>query len=363
LDNIKKIKFIELDEVLKLYRQFVRDTSSGRRLNKNGNKISQGTIKNYRTSLKILQDFITIKEFDFKLYLVNKLTQKELEEVKKYWKKFYFEFTEFLYFDLNCYDNYVGTVIKILKSFFNYLIKELNYQIGNFHLSFHAPNEQIPIIALTPDQLNYLIYDKELNEILPEKLKRVKDFFVFGCTVALRISDLLALRRENLYIENGQHYLKVTSKKTATSTSIKLPDFAIDIIKKTKGRSVHLLPQFSEGFFNVQLKVLGKYIDDKQVMPKYRNKRGVPHPIYKKGTTKEYCTLADHLTSHTMRRTAITTMLRLGMPDYLVRKISGHAPNSKEFYRYVSLVQSFVDEQTDMVFNKLNSFKFKPLNT
>ena len=54
-----------------------------------------------------------------------------------------------------------------------------------------------------------------------------------------------------------------------------------------------------------------------------------------------------------MRRTAITTMLCLGMPEHLVRKISGHAANSKEFFRYVLLSQSFIDQETDLMFEKL----------
>ncbi|MBK6380987.1 MAG: hypothetical protein IPF72_15415 [Chitinophagaceae bacterium] len=53
-----------------------------------------------------------------------------------------------------------------------------------------------------------------------------------------------------------------------------------------------------------------------------------------------------------MRRTAIT-MLMLGMKEHVVRKISGHADNSKSFYRYVNLVQSYLDNEVDEVFGKL----------
>ena len=56
-----------------------------------------------------------------------------------------------------------------------------------------------------------------------------------------------------------------------------------------------------------------------------------------------------------MRRTAITTMLRLQMPEHLVRKISGHAAESKEFHKYVSISQKYLDTETDKVFLKLNN--------
>jgi hypothetical protein len=41
-------------------------------------------------------------------------------------------------------------------------------------------------------------------------------------------------------------------------------------------------------------------------------------------------------------------MLSLGMPEHAVRKISGHSPMSKEFFRYVSLAQSYQDKETSV---------------
>jgi len=55
-----------------------------------------------------------------------------------------------------------------------------------------------------------------------------------------------------------------------------------------------------------------------------------------------------------MRRTAITKMLMLGMKEHVVKQISGHSGDSKSFYRYVNLVQSYVVSEIDMVFKKLS---------
>ncbi|MBK6987035.1 MAG: hypothetical protein IPH33_01655 [Bacteroidetes bacterium] len=60
-----------------------------------------------------------------------------------------------------------------------------------------------------------------------------------------------------------------------------------------------------------------------------------------------------------MRRTAITTLLNLGMPEHMVRKISGHATGSKEFFRYVQYSQSFLDQETDKVHLRLQNFEKK----
>lgn len=61
----------------------------------------------------------------------------------------------------------------------------------------------------------------------------------------------------------------------------------------------------------------------------------------------------DHLSSHTMRRTAITTLLILGVPEHVVRKVSGHAPGSKEFYKYVLIAQDFLNKEVQQAHKKL----------
>jgi integrase len=88
-------------------------------------------------------------------------------------------------------------------------------------------------------------------------------------------------------------------------------------------------------------------------MIKVRSKRGEQVIVYKDASKKKHYTMADHITSHTMRRTAITTMLRLGMHEQAVRKVSGHSPTSKEFYKYVAYTQAYLDRQTDKVFERL----------
>lgn len=61
----------------------------------------------------------------------------------------------------------------------------------------------------------------------------------------------------------------------------------------------------------------------------------------------------DHLSSHTMRRTAITTLLVLGVPEHVVRKVSGHAPGSKEFYKYVLIAQELLNKEVQQAHKKL----------
>lgn len=353
----KKVKYLQNQDFFQLFNQFIKDSTKGTRIKADGKKIRSSTINNYINLQKQINGFVNDTGYTIKLYLTNHLTDKEKIQANAYNKKFFIDFTNYLYIKKDFYDNYVGLIIKGLRTFYNYLNTELGIYVGEFHKKFYVPSEDIDIVVLSPEQINFLISDKNLNTILPEHLHKVKDIFVFGCTVALRYSDLMKLKPENLKLYNNTYYLKVTSIKTNTNTRIKLPNYAVDILKKYNKKQKYLLPQISNAWLNKCLKELANYLNFNQPLIKYRTKRGVKCTVYKNKLKRQHYTLADHISTHTMRRTAITTMLRLGMPDQLVRKISGHGPTSKEFFKYVEFAQNYMDEHTDLVFEKLMSLE------
>lgn len=342
-------------DFFKLFDTFVKETEKGKRLQKSGKRIRESSIERYAYLRRLLFDFSIKKEFPLRFYNINSLKSRELNAEKKYWSHFYIEFTDYLYKDCNCFDNYVSSKMKLLRAFFNYLNDEKQMNIGNFHKKFYTQSEEIEIITLIPEQLNFLIYNKEFEATLPDNLKRTKDMFVFGCTVALRVSDMFKLSQSNVEYVNGKHYLKVNSQKTNTLTRIVLPGYAIDIITKYKANRKTLFPKISNGRFNLNIKSLIERTNWTDERTKTRQKRGQPVPIYKNPKTKEPYRFCDLITSHTMRRTAITTMLCLHMPENLVRKISGHAPNSKEFFRYVELSQKYMDNETEKVYEQVKN--------
>lgn len=343
-------------DFLSEYSKFIKASKQGKRTKQNGERILMGSIKKLESTYHLLKNFSEAKDFLLKITVLKKNNKYETESQKIYCRKFYQKFTDYLYGDLECYDNYVGSVIKDVRTFFNYLTNEKNLQIGNYHKKFYIYKEDIEIITLQPEQLNFLIYDSVFESSLSPALMRVKDIFVVGCTVALRYSDLINLKPSNLEKENNQYYLKVQSKKTKIYTRIKLPDYAIEIFKKYGSNKKRLLPQNNLVRFNLYLKQLSKLAGWTEEKIKTRQKRGVAQVIFKNKKKKINYRFYDHVSSHTMRRTAITTMLRLQMPENLVRKISGHAAGSKEFHKYVSISQNFLDSETDKVFSKLKAF-------
>lgn len=349
---LKKIDFLET------FDQFIKVSASGKRTLKNGKRLREGSVNNYKYLRKLLTDFCVAKDFQLRIYPLNKVGKPLLNQEKKYWKTFYQKFTEYLYTDLGHFDNYVGNNIKMLRVFFNYLETEKGIVTGGFHRQFYVRKENIQIVTLLPEQLNFLIHNNKLEEKLDESLAKTKDIFVFGCTVALRVSDLLNLKKSNIENINGEIYLKAQSKKTGTLSRIKLPDYAISIITKYKNRYTTLLPPISNGRLNLNIKKLIEAVGWTEPYIKTRERRGVPVPVFKEPKKKKHYRFCDLVTSHTMRRTAITTMLCLGMPEHLVRKISGHAPGSKEFFKYVELSQVYLDTETNRMFENLKSKQY-----
>jgi integrase len=329
-----------------LFERFIRDSEKGKRLQPNGKKISQGTVNNYRFCLQLLHDFSNAKSWPLRIKTMCHLNTRQAITEKNYWKKFYRRFTDYLYHDCGHYDNYVGQTIKNIRVFFNYLNKDLALGVGDFHKQFYVRKEEVPIFPLLPEELNFLIYDCDFESRLDKRMKEVKDFFVFGCTVALRVSDLFILKQSNLRIINGAYYLAVRSKKTSTDTLVKLPPYAIAIVQKYSKRK-KLLPHFNKTNLNKYIKRLLEAAGYTSPVQKQRERRGEGN------TPKIQLRFCDVASTHTMRRTAITTMLCLGMPEQVVRKISGHSPSGKEFYRYVLWAQTYQDQESEKLFEKL----------
>ena len=105
--------------------------------------------------------------------------------------------------------------------------------------------------------------------------------------------------------------------------------------------------------FNKALKEIGEQAGYIQKIETSREKQGKTKKITSSKNNDRFC---DKMSSHMMRRTAITTMLILGMPEHLVRKVSGHSNNSGSFNRYVHYAQSYIDKEIEKVHNKLEMF-------
>jgi integrase len=342
--------------IIPLFKQFIKETITGKRVKKNGEKIKSGSIQNYNYLLKNLTQFSNDTKFELRICDASKLDKRELLSEKNYWKKFYQKFTEYLY-KKDCHDNYVGTNIKIIRTFFNYLKNDKDLSTGDFQQFFYVRKEEIEIFVLSPEQLKFLIHDKKFEQTLIPSHRRIKDIFVFGCATGLRYSDVFLLTNKNFEKKAGEWYLKIKSQKTKTFSFIKLSAFAVTIYQRYQPKSskTSVFGQICLSNFNKGLKKLGEHAGFIAPVEVSREKQGKIHKLTQKtdDSKNRFC---DIMSSHMMRRTAITTLLILGMPEHLVRKISGHSHASSSFNRYVHYAQAYMDKEIAKVHKKLESY-------
>jgi hypothetical protein len=157
-----------------LFDKLILALKTGKKRLPTGAVYQKGTIDSYVYVKKNLVEFCNEKKFELRLRPVKRLNRRELMAEKNYWKKFYKRFSDFMHKTKGHHDNYVGLHMKTIRSFWNYVNNDLQLDIGNFHRQFYVYKEDIPVIALTYERLQFLIYDKEFEASLPDRLKRVK---------------------------------------------------------------------------------------------------------------------------------------------------------------------------------------------
>lgn len=346
ITTLKKI------ELLPEFQKFITASKTGRRLMPSGKKVRKGTLEQYTATYKLLQDFEISEKTNLTIQLIHRASLRALIKEKNYWFRFYKKFSAFLYNKKNCYDRYVNSTFKVIKTFFNYLLKEKCFPIGEFHKLFKTPDEKLNPIILTPEQLNFLITNREFEKTLSSRLQKTKDIFVFGSTVALRWSDLMGLKKENIQFLGNNVQIILHTQKTGSIVQIPLPGYTVDIYTKyIKHAGKYILPRITGVNFNIQVKELIKKAGWDHPLPKIRNRKG--EQVEVKNDTNNTYRFYEHISAHTMRRTAITTLLMLGVDETSVRRISGHAAGSKEFYKYVGLVQVYLNQQVINAHHKL----------
>ncbi len=150
-------------EMTLLFEQFVQDTYRGKRLKKDGKRIKPQTADNYRYVLLLLQEYEAVKAISIRIKEVSGRNKGEWIGEQKYWNRFYLQFTNFLYGDKHCFDNYVGNVVKIIRIFFHYLKSDKLLQTGDFYKRFYIYREEIPVHTLLPEQLKFLITNEAFH--------------------------------------------------------------------------------------------------------------------------------------------------------------------------------------------------------
>ena len=180
---------------------------------------------------------------------------------------------------------------------------------------------------LTMEELKKLIS----HRISIDRLKRVRDFFVFSCFTGLAYADVQKLKRSEIVMTPEGPWIKTKRQKTNAMANIPLMEVPFQILN-----------QYAD---------LEALEDNDPVMPILSNQK---MNAYLKELA-DLCGIAKPLSFHTARHTFATTVTMMhGVPMETVSKMLGHK-NLKSTQHYARIVDQKVGQDMALLAQKLDS--------
>ena len=292
------------------------------------NFVKEGTLKEYRTVFKGLEDFEKHKG--------TKLILREMDG------KFLDQFEVFLSRKKNTNDGdkegllndtihkYISTLKVFLKwcNDNDYLVHPDVFKTQKTNFKKKAYNE---IIALSESEIQKL-----MNHDLSDRpsLERVRDLFCLLCYTGQRFEDLINFDPKDIK-NNAWDFISVKVKKRVIVPFEGYIAPAKDILER--GYSV---PKISNQKFNEYIKTVGKLagMDEIIKITRYSGKQKL---VIEK---RKY----DFLSSHVGRRSMVTNLLSRNVPITLVQKLTAHSD--------IRTLMKYESANTDSLIDALNKF-------
>lgn len=293
------------------------------------NFVKEGTLKEYRTVFKGLEDFEKHKG--------TKLILREMDG------KFLDQFEVFLSRKKNTNDGdkegllndtihkYISTLKVFLKwcNDNDYLVHPDVFKTQKTNFKKKAYNE---IIALSESEIQKL-----MNHDLSDRpsLERVRDLFCLLCYTGQRFEDLINFNPKDIK-NNAWDFISVKVKKRVIVPFEGYIAPAKDILERI-GYSV---PKISNQKFNEYIKTVGKLagMDEIIKITRYSGKQKL---VIEK---RKY----DFLSSHVGRRSMVTNLLSRNVPITLVQKLTAHSD--------IRTLMKYESANTDSLIDALNKF-------
>ena len=293
------------------------------------NFVKEGTLKEYRTVFKGLEDFEKHKG--------TKLILREMDG------KFLDQFEVFLSRKKNTNDGdkegllndtihkYISTLKVFLKwcNDNDYLVHPDVFKTQKTNFKKKAYNE---IIALSESEIQKL-----MNHDLSDRpsLERVRDLFCLLCYTGQRFEDLINFDPKDIK-NNAWDFISLKVKKRVFVPFEGYIAPAKDILERI-GYSV---PKISNQKFNEYIKTVGKLagMDEIIKITRYSGKQKL---VIEK---RKY----DFLSSHVGRRSMVTNLLSRNVPITLVQKLTAHSD--------IRTLMKYESANTDSLIDALNKF-------
>ena len=253
---------------------------------------TESTIARYEYNRNLLEGFQQSKNYNLRFNTIN--------------RDFYNSFISYCVQNKNHSANTLSRNVGLLKTFMNWAIFH-KYTYNDDYKTFkNIKRFKTDEIALTKEQVDEIAnYDLGNND----KLVRVRDLFIFGCSTGMRYSNYSTIKKNDIV---DDFINVVDAKDRSKSLSIPLNKFSRGILKKYDFK----LPKISNQKFNDYLKELFEKMEYNDVVKKTMR--------YGNDIIETESAFSDRVSSHTARRSFITIMKNEGVPDKVIMSYTGH---------------------------------------
>jgi integrase len=263
----------------------IEDMKTGKLLTPQGKKYSAGTIKNYNQYLGNFKGFnpgISFNSINVDYYrsFIQWCNEKD--------------------FSLNFIGQHINKLIVLMKESRR---RGLHNNISFLDAEFKRLREDTDDISLTQKEL-----EKLYKQNIPNPIRDIaRDWFIIGCYLGLRVSDIQLLDTKN--IQGGK--VTIANEKTDMKVVVPLRPEIKAILKKWSG----LPPKMSDQEINRSIKEVAEVCKIDEPVLYFLTKGGARRDFY----MKKY----EMICCHTCRRFFITTLLNEGVPDNQVMQLAG----------------------------------------
>jgi site-specific recombinase XerD len=278
-----------------------------------GQDFALGTLGRYRISLKHTKDFL---EWKFGLADI---------DIRRIDHAFITEYEFYLRSVRKCQNN---SAVKYIKNFGKIIRICLanGWLDKNPFVNYKAKVKEVERAFLTEEEIQ-AIANKDFKT---ERLRHVRDIFLFSCYTGLAYADVKKLDKSQIVLGiDGEKWIYTHRQKTDTRSNIPLLPMAMDLLNKYKDHpqclnSGRLLPVLSNQRMNSYLKEIA-----------------------------DCCGITKELTFHIARHTFATTVtLTNGVSIESVSKMLGHK-NLKTTQHYAKILDKKVSEDMHQLRKKL----------
>lgn len=183
---------------------------------------------------------------------------------------------------------------------------------NNDFKKFRKEQERVQNIYLTDDEI------AAIEDLSLVGLKaKVRDIFIVACHTALRFSDCIRLRPED--VRDGVIYQK--QLKTNEDVVIPCHPKVMEVLMRYDG-----MPKVSQQKVNSIIKDVCREAGIKDII-------GIRRHAQREA---QYCEKWELVTTHTARRSAATNMYKAGIPVMAIMKITGHT-TQRIFMEYIKV--------------------------